>query len=96
MFQVLHGCEWDDETGEVNGFGVVSYDGEDMLTLDMKALRCIALKPQFLRTQHEWNNDRGWLKFMEHRLMTECPERLKKSLDYGKTTFMKFGSIISF
>ncbi|XP_073319759.1 major histocompatibility complex class I-related gene protein-like [Pagrus major] len=89
VFQVFHGCEWDDETGEVNGFNVVSYDGEDMLILDMKALRCIAIKPQFLRTQHEWNNDRGWLKFMEHRLLTECPERLKKSLDYGKSMLQR-------
>ncbi|XP_056255305.1 class I histocompatibility antigen, F10 alpha chain-like [Seriola aureovittata] len=89
VFQVLHGCEWDDETGDVNGFDLVSYEGEDILLLDMKAQRWIALKPELLITQHKWNNDKGWLEFMEHRLNQECPVTLKNSLKYQKSSLQK-------
>ncbi|XP_035537192.1 class I histocompatibility antigen, F10 alpha chain-like [Morone saxatilis] len=89
VIQVLNGCEWDDETGDVNGFGLISYNGEDILILDMKAQRWIATKPQLLRSQHKWNNDKSWLEFMEHRLTKECPVRLQNSLDYGKSTFQR-------
>lgn len=60
VIQVLNGCEWDDETEEVNGFGLISFNGEDILILDMKAQRWIATKPQLLRSQHKWNNDKSW------------------------------------
>ncbi|KAM9340658.1 major histocompatibility complex class I-related gene protein-like [Symphorus nematophorus] len=86
VIQVLNGCEWDDETGEVNGFGLISYDGDDILILDMKAQRWIAMKPELLRSQHKWNNDKSWLEFMEHRLTDECPVRLRNTLEYGKST----------
>ncbi|XP_038581342.1 major histocompatibility complex class I-related gene protein-like [Micropterus salmoides] len=89
VIQVLHGCEWDDETGQVNGFGLNSYQGEDILILDMKAQRWIATKPQLIRTQHKWNNDKSWLEFMEHRLTQECPVRLQNSLNYGKSTLLR-------
>ncbi|XP_073319166.1 major histocompatibility complex class I-related gene protein-like isoform X2 [Pagrus major] len=89
VLQVFHGCEWDDETGEVKGFDVVSYDGEDVLMLDVKARRWIAMKPQALSYQHRWNKDEGWLQFMDHRLLKECPERLQKSLDYGKSMLQR-------
>ncbi|XP_054461567.1 major histocompatibility complex class I-related gene protein-like isoform X2 [Anoplopoma fimbria] len=86
VIQVLNGCEWDDETGDVFGFGLISYNGDDILILDMKAQRWIATKPQLLRSQHKWNNDKSWLEFMEHRLTKECPVRLKNSLEYGRST----------
>ncbi|XP_068561353.1 major histocompatibility complex class I-related gene protein-like [Cebidichthys violaceus] len=89
VIQVLNGCEWDDETGDVNGFGLISYNGDDILILDMKAQRWIATKPQLHRSQHKWNNDKSWLEFMEHRLTQECPERLKNSLKYGKSTLKR-------
>uniref|UniRef100_A0A3B4XG18 Class I histocompatibility antigen, F10 alpha chain-like n=1 Tax=Seriola lalandi dorsalis TaxID=1841481 RepID=A0A3B4XG18_SERLL len=89
VIQVLNGCEWDDETGDVNGFGLISYEGEDILILDMKAQRWIATKPELLESQHKWNNDTGWLEFMEHRLTQECPVRLKNSLNYGKSYLQK-------
>lgn len=89
VIQVLNGCEWDDETGEVNGFGLISYDGEDILILDMKAQRWIATKPQLLRSQHKWNNDKSWLEFMEHRLIQECPVRLRNTLKYGESTLQR-------
>uniref|UniRef100_A0A671UV74 Ig-like domain-containing protein n=1 Tax=Sparus aurata TaxID=8175 RepID=A0A671UV74_SPAAU len=65
------------------------YDGEDVLILDVKARRWIAMKPQALSYQHRYNKDEGWLEFMDHRLLKECPESLKKSLDYGKSTLQR-------
>ncbi|XP_067335825.1 major histocompatibility complex class I-related gene protein-like [Channa argus] len=89
VIQVLNGWEWDEDSGDITGFGSISYDGDDILILDMKVQRWMLPKPELLKSQHKWNNDKWWLEFMEHCLTEDCPERLKSALKYGRSSLQK-------
>nr|XP_049606240.1 H-2 class I histocompatibility antigen, Q9 alpha chain-like isoform X2 [Syngnathus scovelli] len=51
MIQVMKGCEWDDETDEVNGWEHYHYDGEDFLAFEAKTMTWIAAHPQVFTTK---------------------------------------------
>nr|XP_057902819.1 major histocompatibility complex class I-related gene protein-like [Doryrhamphus excisus] len=89
VFQVLHGCEYDDQTRTFRGFNYHSYDGDDTLFLDMNERRWISLKPQMDVTQRKWNDNTGWMEFMEHRLLDDCPRRLNNTLECGKSVLQR-------
>ncbi|XP_051911319.1 major histocompatibility complex class I-related gene protein-like [Hippocampus zosterae] len=89
VFQVLHGCEYDDESRMVWGFNHHSYDADTTLVLDMKRQQWLWLKPQLEPTGRKWNNNEGWLDFMEGRLLGECPYRLNKTLEAGKSVLQR-------
>ncbi|XP_019734633.1 major histocompatibility complex class I-related gene protein-like [Hippocampus comes] len=89
VFQVLHGCEYDDETGTVLGFNHHSYDGDTTLVLDMERRQWIWLQPQLEKTGRKWNQMERWLGFMEERLLKECPNRLNKTLESGKSILQR-------
>ncbi len=57
MFQLMYGCEFDDQTGETHGFRRDGYDGEDFLSLDLKEMRWISPVQQGFSTQNKWNNN---------------------------------------
>nr|XP_061787292.1 major histocompatibility complex class I-related gene protein-like [Nerophis lumbriciformis] len=89
VFQVLHGCEYDEDLGVFRGFNHHSYDGEDTLYLDMEERRWISLKPPMDATQRKWNDNQGWMEFMEHRLLNECPLRLNRTLELGQSVLRR-------
>uniref|UniRef100_A0A3B4TXN4 MHC class I-like antigen recognition-like domain-containing protein n=1 Tax=Seriola dumerili TaxID=41447 RepID=A0A3B4TXN4_SERDU len=93
VLQQMYGCEWDDETGEVNGYDQHGYDGEDFLIWDLKTKTWIAPTPQAVITKHKWDNDKAWIAQTEQYLNQICPEWLKKYLDYGRILMLRTGRI---
>ncbi|XP_044190952.1 major histocompatibility complex class I-related gene protein-like isoform X3 [Thunnus albacares] len=89
IFQMMDGCEWDDETGEVNGFGQFGYDGEDFIAFDLKTLTWIAPKPQAVITKHKWDRDRALNERWNYFITQQCPELVKRNLDLGKSSLLR-------
>uniref|UniRef100_A0A3P9NAB1 MHC class I-like antigen recognition-like domain-containing protein n=1 Tax=Poecilia reticulata TaxID=8081 RepID=A0A3P9NAB1_POERE len=92
MFHFLHrmyGCEWDDESQQVTSYNQYGYDGEDFLTLDMESNRWIAPKQQAVLTTNKWNSNTAELEYRKNYLNQECPDWLKKYVDYGRSSLMR-------
>ncbi|XP_034561640.1 major histocompatibility complex class I-related gene protein-like [Notolabrus celidotus] len=89
IFQKMYGCQWDDETKEVNGFRQFGYDGEDFIVFDMKTMTWIAPSQQAVISKQRWNNNKADLEYRKNYLTKECIDWLKKYVDYGKTSLMR-------
>ncbi|XP_022625026.1 major histocompatibility complex class I-related gene protein-like [Seriola dumerili] len=89
VYQKMYGCEWDDETGEVDGFRQYGYDGEDFVVWDLKTNTWIAPTPQAVITTNKWNHDNAELEYRKNYLAQICPEWLKKYLDYGRILMLR-------
>lgn len=92
-FQRIHGCEWDDETGEVTAFNQFGYDGQDFIALDAETMTWVAAKPQALITKHKWDSDAIYLQRKKVFNTHICPERLKIYLQYLQRFQQKTGRI---
>ncbi|XP_051948606.1 class I histocompatibility antigen, F10 alpha chain-like isoform X2 [Xyrauchen texanus] len=90
-YQVMYGCEWDDETNETNGFLQEGFDGVDLLSLDLKEMRFISLVPEGFPTQNKWNNDSAWLENLRFYFSDLCIGWLKKYLLYAWSSLKKIG-----
>ncbi|XP_022625603.1 H-2 class I histocompatibility antigen, Q10 alpha chain-like, partial [Seriola dumerili] len=82
-------CEWDDETGEVNGFHQFGYDGEDFIAFDLKTKTWIAPTRQAVITKHKWDRDGPYNDYWKNYHDQMCPEWLKKYVDYGRSSLLR-------
>ncbi|XP_077363427.1 H-2 class I histocompatibility antigen, Q10 alpha chain-like [Festucalex cinctus] len=89
MIQWMNGCEWDDETDEVDGWEHLSYDGEDFISLELSTLRWIAVKPQAVVTKHKWDQQDAWNQYKKYYYTEICPSYLKKYVSYGRDFLMR-------
>ncbi|XP_061682100.1 class I histocompatibility antigen, F10 alpha chain-like [Syngnathoides biaculeatus] len=83
MIQAINGCEWNEETGEVDGWDRLSYDGEDFISLDFKTMRWITSSPRALITKHNWDHDE-FSQLKKHVIFEICPFLLKKHVVNGR------------
>uniref|UniRef100_A0A3P9D833 Ig-like domain-containing protein n=1 Tax=Maylandia zebra TaxID=106582 RepID=A0A3P9D833_9CICH len=84
ILQMIEGCEWDENTGEVTGVLLYGYNGEAFMDFDLKTLTWIALKPEAVITKQKWDTDRLRIKHKENDLTNICPAYLKMYVDHKK------------
>ncbi|XP_054483471.1 major histocompatibility complex class I-related gene protein-like [Anoplopoma fimbria] len=89
IVQNMYGCEWDDETDEVKGYDQYGYDGEDFISFDLKTETWIAPKQQAVITKHKWDNNRAEIAQIKNYLTQDCPEWVKKYVNYGRSSLMR-------
>ncbi|XP_041665511.1 class I histocompatibility antigen, F10 alpha chain-like [Cheilinus undulatus] len=89
VYQLMQGCDWDDETNEVNGYHQFGYDGKDFITLDMKTMTYVTPIPQAVFTKNQLNSDIAKLRYYQYYYTHECVYLLWKFVSYGKDYLMK-------
>ncbi|KAI9536177.1 hypothetical protein NQZ68_036275 [Dissostichus eleginoides] len=89
IYQLLFGCEWNDETGEVKGFWQYGYDGEDFISFDLETGTWIAPKRESVITKHTWESYKARIAQRKHYLTQTCPEWLKKYVNYGGALMLR-------
>ncbi|XP_051811993.1 BOLA class I histocompatibility antigen, alpha chain BL3-7-like isoform X2 [Acanthochromis polyacanthus] len=89
IYQVMYGCEWDDEKNEVNGYRQYGYDGEDFISLDLKTETWIAPKQQAFITKQKWDNNKARTAYLKDYHTRICPKWLKKYVNYGRRSLMR-------
>ncbi|XP_061784465.1 major histocompatibility complex class I-related gene protein-like isoform X2 [Nerophis lumbriciformis] len=88
-FQMMSGCEWNDETDEVQGWYQISYDGEDFISLDMKTWTWTAAKQQAFPSKLKLDQEIRQLDYFKYYFTERCPSYLKKYVEYGKKVLMR-------
>ncbi|XP_061753282.1 class I histocompatibility antigen, F10 alpha chain-like isoform X2 [Nerophis ophidion] len=89
IVQKMTGCEWNDETDEVKGWYQLGYDGEDLMSLDMKTWTWTASRQQAFPSKLKWDQDKLLLEYIKYYYTEECPYYLKKYVNYGKEVLMR-------
>ncbi|XP_044027742.1 major histocompatibility complex class I-related gene protein-like isoform X12 [Siniperca chuatsi] len=89
IVQEMYGCEWDDETGKVDGFTQYGYDGEDFIAFDLKTETYITPKQQAVITKHKLDHKKALIAQRKNYLTQICPEWLKKYLHYGRSSLLR-------
>ncbi|XP_074543286.1 BOLA class I histocompatibility antigen, alpha chain BL3-7-like [Halichoeres trimaculatus] len=89
IIQSIGGCEWDDETKEVDTFMKFAYDGEDILSLDVKSQTWIALKPEAANLTQSWDVVKPGFISLKDYFTKVCPHYLQKYADIVKSSSLK-------
>ncbi|KAM9447069.1 patr class I histocompatibility antigen, B-1 alpha chain-like [Clarias gariepinus] len=82
-WQRILGCELDDD-GTSRGYIEYACDGEDFISLDLKAVSWSAAKPHAVMTESKWESTGQQAEHCKDFLRVECVERLRKFESYGR------------
>ncbi|CAL9690862.1 unnamed protein product [Knipowitschia caucasica] len=91
IVQNMYGCEWDDETGNVNGFSQFGFDGEDFIVFNLETETWIAPRAEAMFTKMKWDRDELKIQADKKYLTQICVEWIKKYLNDGKEQLLKTG-----
>uniref|UniRef100_A0A7N6FAB6 MHC class I-like antigen recognition-like domain-containing protein n=1 Tax=Anabas testudineus TaxID=64144 RepID=A0A7N6FAB6_ANATE len=91
VLQTQSGCEWDKNTGEVV-FDQYGYDGEHVVSLDLKKLTWITLKPEDVPMKQFLDADKVGIIEAVISITQIHPESLKKYLKYEDSFSLRPGS----
>ena len=90
--QFMDGCQWDDESGDVDGSDQHGYDGEDWISLDLNNRRYIESNQWAVLTKNKWDNRWVNLNYLQFYYTQYCIGWLKKYLQYGNSTLGRTGT----
>ncbi|KAM4725671.1 major histocompatibility complex class I-related gene protein-like [Anableps anableps] len=79
----MNGCFWDDESEDFAAFNQYGYDGEDLISLDLKTLTWISPRHQTVITKNNWNSD-DHILFWKYSLTEDCKRFLQLYLNYAR------------
>ncbi|KAM4539248.1 major histocompatibility complex class I-related gene protein-like isoform 2-T2 [Odontesthes bonariensis] len=85
IIQQIIGCDWDNETNEVNGYVRYGNNGEDFISFDLDTKTWITLDAQAAAIKKEWDGDEARNVALKLDITTACPTWLKTFLTYGKS-----------
>uniref|UniRef100_A0A3B3HSD6 Ig-like domain-containing protein n=1 Tax=Oryzias latipes TaxID=8090 RepID=A0A3B3HSD6_ORYLA len=85
VVQLLYGCEWDEETGDIKGQWQFGHNGEDILALDLKTNTWM----ESTTVASFSNKNEDWVIQMNNYLSQGCPDQLKKYVSHGRSTLMR-------
>ncbi|XP_076609860.1 major histocompatibility complex class I-related protein 1-like isoform X2 [Chaetodon auriga] len=85
VLQRMDACEWDEETGEVHGFLLYAYNGEDFLSFDLETLTWIAVKPEAVTIKQRWDTHKYGNEFHAMFLTRICPDLLRTYVVFLKS-----------
>uniref|UniRef100_A0A8C5AAM1 H-2 class I histocompatibility antigen, Q9 alpha chain-like n=3 Tax=Gadus morhua TaxID=8049 RepID=A0A8C5AAM1_GADMO len=89
VFQMMSGCEWNDEDDTTDDYHQYAYDGEDFIAFDLKTLTWVAPVRQAVPSKLRWDQDRAMNQYRKNYYTMECVDWLKKYLAYGKSTLQR-------
>ncbi|CAL8253918.1 unnamed protein product [Lota lota] len=89
IYQMMYGCEWDEEDDTTDGYEQYGYDGEDFIALDVERMTWIAPTPQAFPTKQKWDQNRALNENVKNYYTKVCADWLKKYLSYGKSTLQR-------
>ncbi|XP_070703058.1 class I histocompatibility antigen, F10 alpha chain-like isoform X2 [Pempheris klunzingeri] len=89
LLQWMYGCEWDDQTGKTSGFTQDGYDGEDLISFDLKTESWTAPKQEAVITKQNWDHDDALIASTNQYLTQVCTDWLKKYVDYGRRSLLR-------
>ncbi|XP_078806931.1 major histocompatibility complex class I-related gene protein-like isoform X1 [Oryzias latipes] len=89
VVQLMCGCEWDEETGEVKGYSQLGYDGEDFLSFDLKTESWTAANQFAEIMKHQWDNNKPFNAGWKNDLDEIFPKWLKEFVNLGRRFLMR-------
>ncbi|KAL3971778.1 calcium-dependent secretion activator [Sarotherodon galilaeus] len=82
--QVFRGCEWDDETEEINIFTIFGYNGEEFIAFDKETETWTAATPEAEIPKQNLNGNKARIQDLKAFSVT-CPRLLKIYFNYAKS-----------